>query len=197
MNLWLVVGLGNPGPRYERNRHNAGFMVADVLAQQEGIAAWRNSTRFSAQIAKGTLAENEILLVKPQTFMNLSGRSVGMVARFYSVPVEHILVVHDDVDLDLGRLKIKSGGGDGGHKGVSSMARELGSSAFIRVRFGIGRPQFGDVPDFVLQDFRKDEMHIVKTQISRAAEAAQMVIARGLKEAMNHFNSWAPTVTEN
>jgi peptidyl-tRNA hydrolase, PTH1 family len=186
--LWMAVGTGNPGARYQRNRHNVGFMVVEQLSGTQSGFSWRTSRRFSAEVAKGTLADQEVVLVKPQTFMNLSGRAVSPLAGFYGVLTDHVVVVHDDVDLELGRLRLKAGGGDGGHKGIRSIAQELGSPAFCRVRCGIGRPQFGEVEDFVLKDFRSEEEELVGELVQRAGEAVRAVIAHGLRKAMNDFN---------
>ena len=125
--LWLLIGLGNPGRRYQGNRHNVGFLVADALASAGEDLQPRANGRFQGELGKGTLDGKQVLLLKPQTFMNLSGRSVAAVSRFYEVPPERMVVVHDDVDLELGRLRVKMGGGDGGHKGIRSMAQELRS----------------------------------------------------------------------
>lgn len=184
----MVVGLGNPGAQYQDNRHNVGFMVVDAICEQEESLSWRPSQRFSAEIAKGTLRDQALLLAKPQTYMNLSGRSVAPLARFYRTPPERLLVVHDDVDLELGRLMVKPGGGDAGHKGIRSIIQELGSSEFIRIRFGVGRPELGDVTDHVLKDFRPEELEPVKDQVKRAGKAARTIIGRGLTDAMNRFN---------
>lgn len=186
--LWLVVGLGNPGRRYQGNRHNVGFMVADLLASAGVDLEPRSSSRFQGELGKGSLDGRPVLLLKPQTFMNLSGRSVAAVSRFYEVPPQRIVVIHDDVDLPLGRLRVKAGGGDGGHKGIRSLVQELGSAAFIRVRFGIGRPAMGEVEDFVLQDFAVEEAEEVKEAVGRAAEAVRTVLGEGLRAAMNRFN---------
>lgn len=190
--FWMVVGLGNPDASHRKNRHNIGFMVVDALCDREDDLQWRSSNRFSAELAKGSLRGEAALLVKPQTYMNLSGRSVGPLARFYRIPPERIIAIHDDVDLDLGRLKIKAGGGDGGHKGIKSLAQDLGSPAFIRLRFGIGRPAFGDVTDFVLKDFRAEEWKTVEKQIKQAMKAVGTITKRGLREAMNRHNRYAP-----
>jgi peptidyl-tRNA hydrolase, PTH1 family len=186
--LWLVVGLGNPGTHYEDNRHNVGFMVVDLLSTQENTLRFGPSQRFEAQLAKGALVGRPAVLVKPQTYMNLSGRSVGPLAHFYRIPSERIAVVHDDVDLDLGRLKVKQGGGDAGHNGLRSLTECLGSADFIRVRFGIGRPEHGEVADFVLSGFRREEMSTVEEGVRRAARAVRTLITRGVKEAANRFN---------
>lgn len=189
--LWMVVGLGNPGPRYELTRHNTGFFVVDLLADRDRSFAWQSSTRFSGQFAKGTLAGARLLLVKPQTFMNLSGRCVQPLAHFYGVPPERIVAVHDDVDLDPGRLKLKQGGGDGGHKGIRSMAQLLGDPGFYRVRCGVGRPERGDVVDYVLHAFADGEWDTVRDMVDRAADAVTCLLTRGLREAMNRYNTRA------
>jgi PTH1 family peptidyl-tRNA hydrolase len=186
--LWLVVGLGNPGRAYQGNRHNVGFMVADAVCKGEESLLWQPSQRFSAELAKGTFRKRALIVAKPQTYMNLSGRSVGPLSRFYKVPLDRIMLIHDDVDLDLGRLKIKAGGGDGGHKGVRSTAEEVGSADFIRIRFGIGRPAFGDVTNYVLADFEEEETEVLEKQIHQATRAISAVITRGLREAMNRHN---------
>jgi PTH1 family peptidyl-tRNA hydrolase len=185
--LWLVVGLGNFEPRYQENRHNVGFMVVDGLSETEGLH-WRPASRFEAEIAKGSMSGREVVLVKPQTFMNLSGRAAAQLAGFYDVAVERIVAIHDDVDLELGRLRVKRGGGDGGHKGIHSLAQELGDVDFVRVRVGIGRPEVGEVADYVLHDFRPEERELLEQQLAKAAEAVRTVMTRGVAEAMNQFN---------
>jgi len=185
--LWIVVGLGNPGSTYQGNRHNVGFMVADRLAEGSSLQ-WQRSERFAAELCRGRLARAEVLLVKPQTYMNLSGRSVAPLAQFYDVPIGQIAVVHDDVDLELGRLKVKAGGGDGGHKGLRSLGQELGSPEFVRIRVGVGRPVQGDVTDHVLQDFSAEEQAPVADQVGRAADAVIAILTRGLRSAMNTYN---------
>jgi PTH1 family peptidyl-tRNA hydrolase len=184
--LWMAVGLGNPGPRYQANRHNIGFMVADLLGRDRH---WEQSRRFDAQFAKLDLAGGQrLLLVKPQTFMNLSGRAAGPLAHFYRVPVQRVIAIHDDVDLEPGRLRVKAGGGDGGHKGIRSLVEGLGGGAFFRIRCGVGRPEVGDVTGFVLQDFTPAEREVLEQQIDRAAQAVESLVTRGLKETMNRFN---------
>jgi PTH1 family peptidyl-tRNA hydrolase len=186
--LWMVVGLGNPGEQYAGNRHNVGFMVAEALSAGSDSLRWRTSRRCEAELAMGSLKGHELLLVKPQTYMNLSGHAVGPLAQHYRVPPERIVTIHDDVDLDLGRLKLKVGGGDGGHKGIRSMTEDLGSPDFFRVRFGVGRPEVGEVTDHVLRDFEDGEREELERQVKRAGQAVMTVMARGLKEAMNRFN---------
>jgi peptidyl-tRNA hydrolase, PTH1 family len=186
--LWIVVGLGNPGEQYAGNRHNVGFMVVEALGVAADSLCWRSSRRFEAELAMGPVQGHALLLVKPQSYMNLSGRAVGPLAQHHRVPPERIVAVHDDVDLELGRLKLKAGGGDGGHKGIRSMTEALGSPDFFRVRFGVGRPEEGQVTDHVLRDFEESEREELEQQVERAGQAALAVMARGLKEAMNRFN---------
>jgi PTH1 family peptidyl-tRNA hydrolase len=185
---WLVVGLGNPGPKYQHNRHNVGFMVVDRIFEGNDSFTWRPSQRFSAEMAVGEVSKRATVLVKPQTYMNLSGRSVAPLARFYHVPPERMIVVHDDVDLVLGRIKVKQGGGDAGHNGLRSLTAELGSSEYVRVRFGVGRPERGEVADYVLSNFRADEEPEVEKLVERAAKVVRITMTRGLREAMNRFN---------
>lgn len=185
---WMVVGLGNPGPRYRDNRHNVGFMVVDLLCADEDTLQLRGSQRFDAELAVGELARHPTVVLKPQTYMNLSGRSVGPVAHFYRIPPERVIVVHDDVDLGLARLKLKRGGGDGGHNGLRSVTECLGSPDYVRVRFGVDRPARGEVADYVLSGFSAAEQAAVDEGVGRAARAVRTVITRGLKEAMNRFN---------
>jgi len=194
--LWLVVGLGNPGPNYQGNRHNVGFMVADRLYDRGEGLDWQSSGRFEAQLAKRRFENQPVLLVKPQTYMNLSGRTVGPLARFYRIEPANVIAIHDDVDLPLGRLKVKQGGGDGGHKGIRSVTQELGSPDFVRIRFGVGRPVGGDVTDFVLSDFADSEREAVAAQVDRASEAVTAVITRGLRAAMNSYNAKTEEETE-
>jgi PTH1 family peptidyl-tRNA hydrolase len=186
---WLVVGLGNPGSRYARNRHNVGFQLVEALAAR-GRAALRPTPRLRGKLAEVSIAGCPVTLLEPQTYMNLSGESVQPVAAEYGIRSEQIIAIQDDVDLAPGRLKLKRGGGDGGHKGIRSMAQLLDSADFIRLRVGVGRPSDPDqdVADFVLADFDSDEREAIDDAIARAIEAIQVVIQRGLTEAMNRFN---------
>ena len=185
---WLVVGLGNPGAQYQRTRHNVGFFVVDLLASAIEGPGLRPSGRFKGELVALSLGKHPALLLKPQTYMNLSGESVEPVAHFYRIAPERIIAIHDDVDLELGRLKIKQGGGDGGHKGLRSMSERLGSPDYFRVRIGIGRPRYGEVRDYVLQNFAADEQEAVEEVVGTAAKAIRILIARGLREAMNRYN---------
>lgn len=186
----LVVGLGNPGPRYADTRHNLGFMVADALHRRAGGPGWQE--KFKGSAARVDLAGVPALLLKPLTFMNLSGRSASRAAAFFRIPIARIVVVHDDLDLELGAVRVKVGGGNGGHKGIASCAAELGDPGFARVRVGIGRPPFGDATDFVLQAFSRSEAAELGDIVERAADAALAVVRDGAARAMNAFNGRGP-----
>jgi len=184
----LVVGLGNPGPRYADTRHNAGFMVVDALARG-GIAAFRS--RFEGQYAELELGGEQVGLLKPATFMNESGRSVRAASSFLALAPESLLVVHDELDLGFGELRLKQGGGDGGHRGLRSISAELADPGYGRLRCGIGRPApdfDGGVVDFVLQAFALEERSELASALERASEAVKFVISDGLSRAMNRTN---------
>jgi peptidyl-tRNA hydrolase, PTH1 family len=182
----LVAGLGNPGREYADTRHNVGFMVADELARRHG-GSFRG--RFSGELADVRLDGLRLALLKPQTYMNESGRSVRAAVRFYKLPPEQLLVVHDEVDLELGRLQARLGGGLAGHNGLRSVGQHLGTSEFLRLRVGIGRPERGDprpVADWVLSPF--DDHVDVEALATRAADAAETVARDGLEAAQQAFN---------
>jgi PTH1 family peptidyl-tRNA hydrolase len=182
----LVAGLGNPGHEYERTRHNAGWLVLDELARRHG-GSWRS--KFSGSVAEVRLDGLRLALLKPETYMNESGRSVGAAARFFKVPAEQVLVVHDDVDLEPGRLQARAGGGLAGHNGLRSLAQHLGSQDFLRLRIGVGRPGRGDsrtVSDWVLARFGPDED--VEALIARSADAVEAIASEGLEPAQQRFN---------
>jgi peptidyl-tRNA hydrolase, PTH1 family len=182
----LVVGLGNPGRQYERTRHNAGWLVVDELARRHG-GMFRS--KFSGQLAELRLGELKLALLKPETFMNDSGRSLAAAARFFKVEPEDMLIVHDDVDLAEGRLQARQGGGLAGHNGLRSVAKALGSQEFLRLRIGVGRPGRGDrrsVADFVLTPFEPETD--VDELISRSADAIETMAADGLEEAQRRYN---------
>jgi PTH1 family peptidyl-tRNA hydrolase len=182
----LVAGLGNPGREYAATRHNVGWMVADELARRHD-GSWRS--KFSGQLSEIRLDESRLALVKPETYMNESGRSIAAAARFFKVPVEGVLVVHDDVDLDEGRLQARVGGGLAGHNGLRSIAQALGSQEFLRLRIGVGRPGRGDrrsVADYVLAPFAPETD--VDALVGRAADAAEVIVGDGLDVAQQRFN---------
>src|SRR5919201_5439527 len=174
----LVVGLGNPGREYAAHRHNVGWMVVDELARRHG-GSWKG--KFSGRVAEGRLDGHRVGLLKPETYMNESGRSVGAAVRFFKLEPEHVLVVHDDSDLELGRLQARRGGGLAGHNGLRSLAAHLKTNDFLRLRVGVGRPERGDrrpLADFLLSDF--DETTDVEAIVARAADAVESLDAAGL-----------------
>ncbi|WP_064774314.1 aminoacyl-tRNA hydrolase [Neomoorella mulderi] len=187
--MQMVVGLGNPGPRYETTRHNAGFMVLDLLAGELGINF--NSSRHQAFIGRGMVGERRVLLVKPQTFMNNSGQAVAPLARWYGIAPAEMVIVHDDLDLAPGRMRIRPGGSSGGHRGLQSIITALGTTAIPRLKIGIGRPQEGEnVVDYVLRPFSEGDWALVGPVLLKAARALRFLLeGGGLEEAMNRFNS--------
>jgi peptidyl-tRNA hydrolase, PTH1 family len=185
--MWLVVGLGNPGREYAGNRHNVGFEVVAELAARAKAPPLRE--KFGAEIGEATIRGERVLLCKPMEFMNVSGQSVARVAKFWKIAPESIIVVHDDLDLPFGRLKLGAGGGHGGQNGVRSVIADLGSADFLRVRFGIGRPGTGgDAANYVLADFSRAEQKDLPDLRSIAADAVEEILANGLSAAMNRFN---------
>ncbi len=186
----LVVGLGNPGPNYARTRHNLGYLVADRLAARLG-STFKTHKRSGADIVTGRLAGCSVVLAKPRSYMNDSGRQVAPLAKFYSVPPADIVVIHDDLDLDFGRIRLKLGGGEGGHNGLRSVAAALGTKDFQRVRIGIGRPPGRKDPAaFVLENFTPSERAEVPTICEQAADATELLIELGLEPAQNVVHAW-------
>jgi PTH1 family peptidyl-tRNA hydrolase len=185
---FLIIGLGNPGREYKDNRHNVGFMLIDRLAVR--LDARMNRLQSKALVSSVLIDEHKIILAKPQTYMNLSGDSVGGLARFYKVPLEQVLVAHDDLDLPFGTIRVRPGGGPGGQKGVASAIQRLGSKDFPRLRIGIGRPPGRmDPARFVLQDFPNSEQLTLSEVLDRAAEAVLSFVRDGVQAAMNKFNA--------
>ncbi|MBV9319386.1 MAG: aminoacyl-tRNA hydrolase [Mycobacterium sp.] len=184
----LVVGLGNPGPNYAPTRHNLGFVVADRLAARLG-SSFKAHKRSGAEIVTGRLAGRSVLLAKPRSYMNESGRQVAPLAKFYSVSPADIVVIHDDLDLDFGRIRLKLGGGEGGHNGLRSVATALGTKEFQRVRIGIGRPPGRKDPAaFVLEKFSAGERAEVPAICEQAADATELLIELGLEPAQNRVH---------
>ncbi|HTW88796.1 MAG TPA: aminoacyl-tRNA hydrolase [Candidatus Binataceae bacterium] len=183
---WIVAGLGNPGEEYQRARHNLGFMTVDRLAASQGVKL--SQRRFKSDYARTTIHGRSAVLVEPTTFYNLSGDCLAAMLGHFKVPVERLIVVHDDLDLEAGRLRLKRGGGDAGNRGVRSIAERLGPE-FIRVRVGIGRPPAeGESKDFVLKPLTRAELAIFEPVIVRAAEAVATLIAEDLDRAMGRYN---------
>lgn len=186
----IVCGLGNPGKSYQGNRHNVGFMVVEALARR-----WKasfTSAKFDAELGTHSLGQEKVLLLKPQTFMNLSGTSLGAAARFYKVAPADVLVVHDELDLPFGRLQLKAGGGTGGHNGLNSIRDAWGEDGYGRLRFGIEKPTGPNAKDrvigHVLGDFTKDEAAALTEHVERATQICEAFCRDGLEKAMNAFN---------
>ena len=186
----LVVGLGNPGPQYAKTRHNLGFMVADLLAGRMG-ETFKVHKRSGAEIVTGRLAHRPVVLAKPRTYMNESGRQVGPLAKFYSVSAADVIVIHDELDIEFGQIRLKQGGGEGGHNGLRSLVNALGTKNFHRVRIGIGRPPGRKDPAaFVLENFSAAERPQVPTICEMAADATELLIDMGLEPAQNQVHAW-------
>jgi PTH1 family peptidyl-tRNA hydrolase len=187
--VWLIVGLGNPGPRYAQNRHNIGFMVVDELARRARAESFR--AKFGGDVATCELAGQRVVLLKPMEYMNVSGRAVQRTSAFYQVAPAEILVVHDEIDLPLGALRVKVGGGHAGHNGVRSITQDLGTPEFARVRIGVGRPghRNANVAGHVLDDFGRSEQEEVKILIQEAADGVEEILRKGPLLAMNKVNA--------
>ncbi|MFT3899290.1 MAG: aminoacyl-tRNA hydrolase [Gordonia sp. (in: high G+C Gram-positive bacteria)] len=186
----LVVGLGNPGPRYEKTRHNIGAMVVDRLASDQG-ARWSTHKRSGADTASVTLAGQPVLLAKARTYMNESGRHLGPLAKFYSVDPADVIALHDELDIDFGQVRLKHGGGEGGHNGLRSLTAALGTRDYDRVRLGIGRPPGRQDPaDFVLKPFGARDRDTVDLLIGNGVDALELLITDGLEAAQNTVHAW-------
>lgn len=185
----LVVGLGNPGPAYADTRHNIGFGVVDLLAARAGGGRF-SKHRSNADVLEGRLAGRRVVLAKPRTYMNVSGGPVAGLVRYFSVSVEDLVVVHDDLDLGFGVVRLKRGGGEGGHNGLRSISASLGTKDYLRVRFGIGRPPGRQDPaDYVLKRFSAVERKDLEFAVDLAADAAEALLADGLEAAQNRFHA--------
>ena len=186
---WLAVFLGNPGPKYEWTRHNAGFLTCDALAKKLGVNV--NRARFKALTATCDIGGESVMLMKPQTYMNSSGEAAAEAARFYKIPPEHVIVVSDEVSLPIGRLRIRQTGSAGGHNGLKSIIAQLGSDQFPRIRLGVGAPPHPDydMADWVLSVFRDQDAADIADAAKRAAEAVECYITEGPERAMNRFNT--------
>ncbi|MFF0489961.1 aminoacyl-tRNA hydrolase [Nocardia sp. NPDC004068] len=184
----LVVGLGNPGPEYERTRHNVGFLVADVLAERVG-GRFTVHKKSGADLLEARLDGRKVLLAKPRSFMNVSGRPVAALARFFSVPPTEVIVVHDELDLPFGTIRLKRGGGEGGHNGLRSVSSSLTTKDYLRVRFGIGRPPGRQDPaDFVLKPFSSPERKELPVIVEQAADAVELLLRVDLETAQNQLH---------
>ncbi len=185
---WLLVGLGNPGAKYESTRHNMGFLAVDKLADNERFKF--SKLRFKAWTATAELGGEKVLVMKPQTYMNLSGESVGQAARFYKIPPEHVLVISDDISLPIGKVRIRSGGSAGGHNGLKSIIAHLGSDQFPRIKVGVGMPDNADydIADWVTGRPMGDEQKPLMEALDKAVAAVPVVIRDGVDKAQNKFN---------
>ena len=187
-NVFLIVGLGNPGAEYAKTRHNAGFLLVETLAAR-WRAAWKNERKFNARLARVEQPGRRVLLGQPQTFMNASGETVGALVNFYRLPRTRVLVVMDDADLPLGEIRLRAGGSSGGHHGLESVEQHLGSREFARLRLGIGRRDGArEITDYVLSRFDRTEAALMEKVLDRAAGQAECWLSDGIQKAMNRFN---------
>ena len=187
MSTYVIVGLGNPGPKYQWTRHNAGFLFLDRLANLENISISRKS--FSGLAGEWARKDDRLVLLKPQTFMNLSGRSVMQALQFYKLPLSQLIVVHDELDIPFGSVRFKQGGGHGGHNGLRSIKEQLGKDDFLRLRIGIGRPPHGDTTNYVLGTIPPEQMEALPRVLDGALDMLEMMLDEGLPKAMSLFNN--------
>lgn len=199
--MYIIAGLGNPGKKYENTRHNIGFITLDYLAERHDIKI--NKIKHKALVGEGRISGQKVLLVQPQTYMNLSGESLREVMDYYKVDIEDMIVIYDDIDLEAGAVRIRKKGGPGTHNGMRSIVQHLGTD-FPRIRMGIGKDRRGDLVDFVLGGFTKEDKEVLEPAIERAALAIEMYIGEGIEKAMNQYNIKAkknkkkdPETTEN
>lgn len=185
--MWAIIGLGNPGKRYSHTRHNAGFMVIEE--------SWTPFTLKEYPLylaARGSIGGEEVLLIEPLTFMNNSGLAVRELMRKHNIPPERLIVIHDDIDMETGRLKIRKGGSSGGHRGIESVIAETGARDFIRIKIGIGRDEDMEPEEYVLRKFKKEEKPVIEETVETAVEAVAFILKEGLQPAMNRYNRKAP-----
>ncbi len=187
--MYIIAGLGNPGRQYNMTRHNIGFETLDYMADRLGVKL--NKLKFKAVYGEGRIGDERVFLVKPQTYMNLSGESIRDMSEFYKIPPENIIVIHDDISLEAGRLRIRAKGSAGGHNGLKSIIYQLQSDSFPRIKIGVGAPANKDyeLADYVLGRFTKEEIPVLRESIIRAADGAEEIIKRDINSAMNKFNN--------
>lgn len=187
--MWLIVGLGNPGNQYSLTRHNIGFMAIDYLVKGFGNPPVKN--QFKAEIFQAKIGEHPVIFCKPQTFMNLSGESVQPLMGFYKIPMDHLIVLHDEIDQPFGQMKIQKNRGHGGHNGIKSISGLLGSADYIRLRLGVGRPENPNIPvaDYVLNKFNPDEFEKMPDFLNRSGDAVEAILRDGIQKASTKFNS--------
>ncbi len=184
--MYVIAGLGNPGKKYEKTRHNIGFITIDQLAEKHNINV--DKLKFKALVGEGRISDQKIVLIKPQTFMNLSGESIQEVMNFYKLPPENLIVIYDDIDIELGTLRIRKSGSAGTHNGMRSIVQHLNSQGFPRIRIGMGGPQKGNLVDFVIGGFTKDEEKVLYDTVSTAIKAIECIVESGTDLAMNKYN---------
>lgn len=184
--MYIFVGLGNPGVRYDSTRHNIGFEVIDHFSRTHHIPV--RKIKHKALIGEGRINGEQVVLIKPQTYMNLSGESLQSIIRFYKIPLENLVVIYDDIDLETGKIRIRQQGGSGTHNGMRSILSHLNSEGFPRIRMGVGKPLQGDLADYVLGRFRPEEIPLMENAIVRASEALECIVKDGLQKAMNRYN---------
>ena len=182
---WLVVGLGNPGAKYEHTRHNMGFLTVDLLAEQAGVKL--NKVKFKSAYNIIPFAGSKCLVMKPQTYMNLSGEAVGEAARFYKIPADHVIVISDDIALPLGKIRVRGSGSAGGHNGLKNIIAHLGTDKFPRVKVGVGAPEH-DIVDWVIGSFSAQERKVIDGLLDRVIDAAECIITDGVMSAQNRYN---------
>ena len=186
--MYFVIGLGNPGTRYQDTRHNAGFLAVEELARRWDFSAGKS--QFGGLVQSGSIRSEKTLLLRPQQFMNRSGLPVQSAVAYYKGQTDHLIVVHDDVDLDMGTIRVKSGGGSGGHKGLRDIDQHLGVPDYVRVRVGVGRPPEGwDTADYVLGRWSEEDRSLLPSVISSAADAVELILSRGVLDAQNTYNT--------
>lgn len=186
-NMFLVVGLGNPGEKYDKTRHNAGFDVVDLCEKKYNFMI--NRTKFKGVYGEVQIGNEKVMFLKPQTYMNLSGESVRAIMDFYKIPVENLIVIYDDITLEIGRLRIREKGSAGGHNGIKNIIAHLGTDKFARIKVGVGEPTY-DIIDYVTGRFSPDERKVVEKAYIGASEAVEVLINQGITEAMNRYNSF-------
>jgi len=187
---YLIAGLGNPGRKYRANRHNVGYIVLEAFSER--CDSGRFQKKFRGQLRKTRISNHEVILLKPSTFMNLSGDSVRQTMHFYGLPVSRLIVVHDDLDLEFGVTRIKFGGGTAGHKGLKSIVERCGGGNFLRLRVGIGRPSEGGAEQYVLSDFNEQERKLIPDVLNNATDALSHIVTESAESAMNKFHSHVP-----
>ncbi|MCG8555985.1 MAG: aminoacyl-tRNA hydrolase [Proteobacteria bacterium] len=187
--MHLVAGLGNPGPRYRKNRHNVGFMAVDVLARRFSTGSFK--AKWNAEFSRQRMRDQDVVLLKPMTYMNLSGEAIQRALHFFRVRLDRLIVVHDELDLEFATLRFKIGGGSAGHKGIDSVVLHAGSRDFPRLRIGIGRPRAGSAEQHVLTDFNSEEHAALPSVLAQAADALECVVCEGPQAAMNRYNTRA------